>query len=135
MSDQDVLRHYVREDAWEAVQAMYPATDILTAEEVFAAAVATALTVEGNLKGVAAYLLETLCAKLQADDAASPDSGQVTKSYEVVGEWKEEFFAGQSAELKLAGVYCARAADLRSSRRARVTANPAPNLEGWEIRP
>lgn len=64
---------------------------------------------------VAAYVLETVCEQKRLDDAAAAEAGGgQTKSYEAVGEWKEEFFApSASADLVTADSWCARAAQLQ----------------------
>lgn len=113
------VKFYVRADGWAAWEALNLPADTLD----------TAYIEYKDERLVAAYLLEAVCADLrrqarearQEAAAAQAAAGEQTKSYEVVGEWKEEYFPpGSSAEEsqadlldKEAAVYCSRAATLR----------------------
>ncbi len=101
------VRFLVRADAWAAWEALLPSPP--------ADALDMALAEYGDLRLVAAYVLETVCGDARTRDAqAEETTGERTKSYEAVGEWKEEFFApGESADSVQAGLWCSRAAQLR----------------------
>lgn len=98
------VRFLVREDAWAAWEKLGQPDSVLD----------MALTEYRDLRLVAAYVLETVCADLRHKDAeAAAVAGGQTKSYEAVGEWKEEFFApATSADSVAAEDYCRRAAAL-----------------------
>lgn len=97
------VRFLVRPDAWAVWDAlgMPPETlDMAQAEY-------------GDLRLVATYVLETVCGVMRQSAAENAADG-LTKSYEVVGEWKEEFFGPpESAESLNAADWCARAQMLR----------------------
>ena len=99
------VRFLVRDDAWAEWEKLGQPPDVLD----------MALTEYRDLRLVAAYVLETVCAALRRKDAEDAEAaGGKTKSYEAVGDWKEEFFApGKSALLTDADNYCARAEGLR----------------------
>ncbi|WP_303100728.1 hypothetical protein [Deinococcus sp.] len=99
------VRFLVRADAWAEWEKLGQPPDTLD----------MALTEYGDLRLVAAYVLETVCADLRRQNAAAAEAlGGQTKSYEAVGEWKEEFFApGESSLSVTADLFCSRADALR----------------------
>ena len=112
------VRFLVREDAWTEWTRLHPPaapTPEQPAPAPGAALLDMALAEYRDLRLVAAYVLETVCGDLRRQDAAAAEGlGGKTKSYEAVGEWKEEFFApGKSALLTDADHYCTRAEGLR----------------------
>lgn len=70
----------------------------------------------GDDRLVAAYVLETVCADARRKAAqAAVEAGPQTKSFEVPGDYKEEYFAPvTSADVATADEWCNRAAVLRA---------------------
>lgn len=97
----------VREDAWAAWTQLKGDKSTSLLEQAWAEYKDDRL--------VAAYVLETVCQQKHLDDAtAAEEGGGQTKSYEAVGEWKEEFFApSASVDAVTANTWCARAAQLQ----------------------
>lgn len=97
------VRFLVREDAWAAWEASSPPADALD----------MALSEYSDLRLVAVYVLEAVCSAAR-QSAALTSAGQ-TKSYEVVGEWREEYFAPVAVPQTVsADDWCRRAAELRA---------------------
>lgn len=103
------VRFLVREDAWAEWERLMPG-------DTGAQALDAAQDEYRDLRLVAAYALETVCTSLRRQDAeAAASAGGQTKSYEAVGEWKEEFFAPVASALSVsADEFCRRASDLRA---------------------
>lgn len=75
-----------------------------------------ALAEYGDLRLVAAHVLETVCEQARKDAAAAAEGAEKVKRFRAEGEYEEEYFApGDSADVVQAGLWCSRAAELRAA--------------------
>ena len=104
------LRFLVRPDAWAAWEALVP-------EAARAETLALALAEYGDLRLVAAYVLDSVADKAIEDaGAAAEAAGQVVKRFKAGAEYEEEYFApGASGLTVTAQGWAARAAQLREA--------------------
>lgn len=77
---------------------------------------AASFAVHGDLRLVAADVLEAACLHLQGVDAAG--ATERVKRFRVEGQYEEEYFAGASTEGVSAAAWCARAERLRAEVKA-----------------
>lgn len=104
------VKFLARESAWAAWLALEPE------EEPRALKLDMALAEYGDLRLVAAYVLETVCEKARTDAAAAAEGVEQVKRYRAEGDYEEEYFApGDSADVVQAGLWCSRAAELRAA--------------------
>ncbi|CAM4238066.1 hypothetical protein [Deinococcus marmoris] len=97
------VRFHVRPDAWTAWLLLVPEPADQTAQ------LDQALDVEGDLRGVAAYLLETVCAQAHFQAATAPAAATQIK----VGKIELKRAQGSSAAAVQGDDWCSRAATLR----------------------
>lgn len=98
------VRFYVRPDAWTAWLLLVPVPADQTAQ------LDEALAVERDLRGVAAYLLETVCTQARTQAATAPAAAKRIK----VGKIELERAQGGNVATVQGDDWCARAASLRA---------------------
>lgn len=107
------VQFLVRPDAWAAWLALMGAAG--------PEALALAGAEYGDDRLVAAYVLETVCADARRRAAQlATEAGPAVKSFEVPGDYKEEYFAAVPVPLSAdADQWCSRAATLRTQANTR----------------
>ncbi|KQR40752.1 hypothetical protein [Deinococcus sp. Leaf326] len=97
-----------RDSAWAAWLALEPE------EEKRSLKLDMALAEYGDLRLVAAYVLETVCEQARTGAAAAAEGVEQVKRFRAEGDYEEEYFAPSTpADVVQAGLWCDRAAELR----------------------
>lgn len=123
--DMEALEVLVGAAAWTAHQALPPEQQVK---------VDVAWRVYGDVRLVAADVLETVCQEARRTAAGGPQTVKRMKD----GTEEMEFFAGTSASAEDASAWCQRAADLRKAAESSVSAGNGagaflPLIEPWGV--
>lgn len=103
------VKFLARESAWAAWLALEPE------EEARDLRLDMALAEYGDLRLVAAYVLESVCERAQTDAAEDAEGVEQVKRFRAEGDYEEEYFAPSTpADVVQAGLWCDRAAELRA---------------------